>query len=271
MPKFVDLGVVPAGAPSVPYALTLVNDGNAPLAIADRQPTQPSVRMDLGCEPGTSVPPGGRCAVQLTVNAAAAGPGGFQMLFTTSDGPYLVNLGYTAAANGPGPGPGPGPGGTVDLIEYFHAAFGHYFVTSIAGEIAALDNGTIPGWQRTGRMVRAWSQPPGQPATVPVCRFFSARFAPRSSHFYSASAAECDGLRRGTDWQFEGDVFHVALPDAAAACPAGTQPVYRLYNNAASGAPNHRFTTDAALRATMVGQGWTPEGAGAGVTMCTPQ
>jgi hypothetical protein len=65
-------------------------------------------------------------------------------------------------------------------------------------------------------------------------------------------------------------VFHVALPDAAGSCPAGTQAVFRLYNNGASGAPNHRFTTDGALRMLMIAAGWSPEGTGAGVTMCAP-
>jgi hypothetical protein len=75
-------------------------------------------------------------------------------------------------------------------------------------------------------------------------------------------------LRNGSDWQFEGDVFHVALPDALGTCAAGTVPVFRLYNRVLSGAPNHRFTTDPAIRAAMIAQGWQPEGAGLGVTMC---
>ena len=119
--------------------------------------------------------------------------------------------------------------------------------------------------------MRAWAQPPGQPPTAPVCRFFSARFDPKSSHFDTASAPECVVVKGNADWQFEGDVFHVALPDATGTCASGTQAIYRLYNNGLSGAPNHRFTTDAALRTTMVGEGWTPEGAGPGVTMCGAQ
>jgi hypothetical protein len=116
--------------------------------------------------------------------------------------------------------------------------------------------------------MRAWAQPLALQATATVCRFFSARFAPKSSHFYTASAQECAGVKRSADWQFEGEVFHVALPDATGACAAGTQAIYRLYNEGLSGAPNHRFTTDAALRTTMIGESWTPEGAGLGVTMC---
>ena len=47
-------------------------------------------------------------------------------------------------------------------------------------------------------------------------------------------------MKASADWGFEGEVFHVGLPDAQGNCAAGTQPVYRLYNNGKNGAPNHR-------------------------------
>jgi hypothetical protein len=48
-------------------------------------------------------------------------------------------------------------------------------------------------------------------------------------------------------------------------------PVFRLYNNGMGGAPNHRFTTDAAVRSQMLDAGWIPEGAGQeGVAFCVP-
>jgi len=51
-------------------------------------------------------------------------------------------------------------------------------------------------------------------------------------------------------------------------CASGA-PVYRLYNNGHGGAPNHRYTTNTAVRAQMLAQGWIPEGYGAlGVMMC---
>jgi hypothetical protein len=65
-------------------------------------------------------------------------------------------------------------------------------------------------------------------------------------------------------------VFHVGLPDGQVACAVGTQPVFRVYNDGRSGAPNHRFTTDSTLRTQMLGQGWIAAGAGPGVTMCSP-
>ena len=104
-----------------------------------------------------------------------------------------------------------------------------------------------------------------------VCRFFSVSFAPKSSHFYTPSASECATVKQNPDWQFEGEVFAVGLPDAAGNCANGTLPLYRLYNDGQGGAPNHRYTTNAATRADMLAQGWISEGTGAlGVIACVP-
>ena len=71
-------------------------------------------------------------------------------------------------------------------------------------------------------------------------------------------------------WLFEGDVFAMILPDAAGACTGGTVPLYRLYNNGRTGAPNHRYTTRPTIRTAMLDQGWIAEGAGIGVAGCVP-
>jgi hypothetical protein len=48
-------------------------------------------------------------------------------------------------------------------------------------------------------------------------------------------------------------------------------PLYRLYNNGLSGAPNHRYTIHASVRSQMIAQGWIPEGNGPdGVFACVP-
>lgn len=74
------------------------------------------------------------------------------------------------------------------------------------------------------------------------------------------------------DWEFEGEVFTVPVPDAAGNCAVGTAPVYRLYNEGQGAAPNHRYTTSLAVRATMLGKGCRiAEGYGPlGVVMCAP-
>ena len=156
------------------------------------------------------------------------------------------------------------------VIEYHHAAFDHYFITNAAGEIAALDAGTFAGWARTGRSFSAYTSTNG--FVTGVCRFFTAAFAPKSSHFYTGITAECTGLKSSSDWQYEAEAFWVQPADpATGSCPQGSKAVYRLYNNGQSGAPNHRYTVDPAVRADMMAKGWLPEGFGAeGVGFCSP-
>lgn len=153
-------------------------------------------------------------------------------------------------------------------IEYYHAAFGHYFVTAIPDEIAKLDAGVFSGWARTGESFKVYVA--SGDGLAAVCRFFTVAFPPTSSHFYAPRGLGCEGTLANPDWQFEGDVFYAALPDATGACPAGTVPVYRLYNNGQGGAPNHRFTVRDAIRTQMLGAGYIAEGAGIGVGMCAP-
>lgn len=154
-------------------------------------------------------------------------------------------------------------------VEYFHAGFGHYFITASADEANAIDSGKVSGWTRTGQAFPVNAL--GASGTAKVCRFFSTRFAPKSSHFYTPSVAECAVVKTNPDWQYEGDVFSVGLPTFDGKCAAGTRPLYRLYNNGQSGAPNHRYTTSIPIRATMLSEGWVPEGYGAdGVIACVP-
>ncbi|HEX6137028.1 MAG TPA: hypothetical protein VF059_05190 [Casimicrobiaceae bacterium] len=160
------------------------------------------------------------------------------------------------------------------VVEYYHAALDHYFITPLANEIDALDSGRTAGWTRTG-LAFDGSLSPGA-ATSPVCRFY---IPPEhgDSHFLSASPAECASVLASipVDPNFSGYVyetaaeFYIALPNAASgACPAGTAPVYRLWNHRADS--NHRYTADAATRAAMLARGYVPEGYGPlGVAMCT--
>jgi mono/diheme cytochrome c family protein len=164
--------------------------------------------------------------------------------------------------------PPPSPA-TADAVEYYHAAFDHYFVTTIADEIAKLDDGTLAGWTRTGRQFKVFTT--SAAGLSPVCRFFSTSFAPKSSHFYTASPSECTVVKANPDWTFEAEVFFVGTPAADGTCATGTIPVYRLYNNGQGAAPNHRFTTELQVRAQMLAQSWVPEGQGIGVTMCVPE
>jgi photosystem II stability/assembly factor-like uncharacterized protein len=164
----------------------------------------------------------------------------------------------------------PSPSGTVPVIEYYYASFDYYFITSLPNEISALDNGADPGWVRTGLQFNAYAGP--NENSVPVCRFFSVAFAPKSSHFYTPFATECAITQADPAWTLESaDAFDIAVPAADGSCAVGLTPVYRLYNNGQGGAPNHRYTTDVTVRAQMIGQGWVPEGLGPNaVEMCSP-
>jgi probable HAF family extracellular repeat protein len=157
----------------------------------------------------------------------------------------------------------------VAAVEYHHTVFDHYFITANPDEIVKLDTGYFAGWTRTGASFNVWVG--DQVGTNPVCRFFSTAFDPKSSHFYTPFQEECVLVQRSATWQYEGRVFNIAVPDIAGNCPSGTIPVYRLYNQGMGAAPNHRYTTDFATRATMIARGWVPEGYGpVAVEMCSP-
>lgn len=218
-----------------------------------------------------------------TATSAQAGSRTYSVTASNANGagaPAGVTVTWIAPGTTPPPPPPPPPPSegppvppppTTTVVEYFHAQFGHYFITSFAAEIDALDEGRFAGWSRTGRTFAAYAASNGY--VTPVCRFFTEAFAPRSSHFYTSNSEECSALRGGNrDWRYEAESFWVKPADPQiGSCPTGTQAVYRLYNDGQSGAPNHRYTTDPAVRVEMLGRGWIPEGYGPeGVGFCAP-
>ena len=79
-------------------------------------------------------------------------------------------------------------------------------------------------------------------------------------------------MQANPKWLLESSAaFYIAVPGEDGSCDTGLTPVYRLYNNGQGAAPNHRYTTDFAVRAQMLAQGWVPEGLGPNaVEMCSP-
>jgi hypothetical protein len=161
-------------------------------------------------------------------------------------------------------------------VEFHHAGLDHYFQSSLAPDIDALDSGRTAGWARTGETFKVMPVASNTPAAfVPVCRFY---IPPDKgdSHFFSAWDVECARILslRDTDPNYAGYVhetpsaFFAVLPDlATGACPAGTRPVFRLWNGRVDS--NHRFTASATAKAQTVARGFTPEGFGTeGVAMC---
>ena len=160
------------------------------------------------------------------------------------------------------------------IIEYYHPALDHYFLTLDGSEAASLDHNVATlGWQRTGRTFGAW-QAVDVPGAVEACRFYGDPVIGPNSHFYTTDANECAGLRAieastppGVPaWHFEGYAFSAA--NAVGPCPSNLAPVYRAFSGPAAPAsdPHHRYMTDPDVYAQIVNSGWIGEG----VRFCVP-
>jgi len=188
---------------------------------------------------------------------------------------------------------GSAPQTAIFVAEYYNASLDHYFITPNAPDIDALDSGRIPGWARTGYMFKSYPPIstsvvplPGTSPRAPVCRFYIPPLH-GDSHFFSVLSSECAhiaDLISANDPNYSGyveearEAFDRAQPDPMqeGACPSEpaplpgqTIPVYRLWNQRADS--NHRYTTDATVRAQMIARGYVSEGYGPlGVAMCAP-
>jgi hypothetical protein len=266
MPASLALGTQTVGTAGAPQPVTISNVGSAAVNVSSIASSNSAEFAVSGSTCGT-VNAGASCTFNITFSPTAAGSRSTTITVTSNGN----GSPQTIAASGTGASGGtpPPPPVTAAAIEYYHALFDHYFMTAIGDEITKLDNGTFVGWVRTGRQFNVY--PALAAGLNTVCRFFSTAFNPKSSHFYTPDAPECTTVKSNPNWQYEGDVFYTKVPTFDGTCPAGTMPVYRLYNNGQGAAPNHRYTTDLALRATMIAQGWIPEGYGPiGVIMCAP-
>jgi hypothetical protein len=164
----------------------------------------------------------------------------------------------------------PPPPIRVNAVEFYHAGYDHYFVAASAQDIIDLDTGVHPGWSRTGYSFDVWNGTDGR--TNPVCRYY---IPPGygDSHFFSAAPDECAIALVKFPWLVkETDAaFYIALPDpSTGACAGNEVGVYRLWNSRPDS--NHRYTTSAVVKATMIAAGYVAEGYGPDqVDMCAPQ
>jgi hypothetical protein len=161
-----------------------------------------------------------------------------------------------------------GPIAAVPAIEFFNTGLGHYFISPDPAEITSVDTGGAgPNWIRTGRsfnVLTAISSAYPNPSVT--CRFYGTPGLGPNSHFYTADPAECGAVKNDPGWLYEG-LSHAAVRPSSGACPAGTNPVYRAYNQRAQFKDsNHRFSTDFALLKSMEPAGWIVEG----VAECAP-
>jgi hypothetical protein len=257
---------------STTMPLAIVNQGPAAMTLTAIVLNGPQARDfsgdEISCVVGVTLAPGDTCEITLHFMPQATGP---RAAFLVIDSPQLASL---AILDIGGVGASPGTPAKVTVVEYYNAVLDHYFITSLANEIALCDAGQSPcaGWVRTGESFNAYADAGGATGAVAVCRFFNDAYAPMSSHFYALHGLGCeDTLALFPDWKLESsDVFAMGAPNTDGTCPGTTIPVYRLYNNGAGGAPAHRFTIDPATRAQMIDAGWTPEGYGVGVAFCAP-
>ncbi len=159
---------------------------------------------------------------------------------------------------------------TGSAVEFYNIHLDHYFITADPNEAAAIDNGSAgPGWSRTGNSFKSGGN-------TPVCRFYGSQWPGPNSHFYTVDAAECEGLKQlqastpitEKRWNFESLDF-ASTPPVDGACPAGTAPVYRAYNNGCARGvdSNHRITSSLNAIQEVMNRGWSNEG----VVMCAPQ
>ncbi|MEO8135548.1 MAG: VCBS repeat-containing protein [Betaproteobacteria bacterium] len=155
------------------------------------------------------------------------------------------------------------------VTEFYNTPLDNYFITANPAEASAIDAGSAgPGWARTGEGFNFNSG-----GNTSVCRFYGSISPGPNSHFYTVSAAECDGLKAlqaatpatQPRWNFESLDF-TSTPPINGACPVGTVPVYRAYNNGFNRQvdSNHRITTSQAGIAAVVARGWVSEG----IVMC---
>jgi len=234
---------------------TLTIDANAPSTIYAGTNGQGVYRSADGGQTWTALSNGLATSNALRVHAVAVDPADSRNVYIATDaGAYAMVLGQ--------------PGTLSTLVEFYAPQFNDYFITLNADEIQVLDIQRIPGWYRTGYTFQG--NPLPTPGTDPVCRFY----IPPASHFFSALLPECEAnaARNIPPFVLESThAFYMASPDmTTGACPAGTIPVYRLYNNHPEAA-NHRYTTDLAVKAQMVAKGYIAEGYGPNrVMMCAP-
>jgi hypothetical protein len=150
------------------------------------------------------------------------------------------------------------------VVEYYNTRLDHYFQTADQGEQAAIDRGDVGDWMRTGEgfvaMLPSCAARAYASGLAGVYRFFGVPGVGPNSHFFTASPLECGVVEADyPGWAFEGTAFWVR-PASGETCASPGKPVYRLYNNSRGGEPNHRYTVDTGVVATMVARGWLLEG-----------
>jgi hypothetical protein len=214
-----------------------------------------------------TTPPTVTTVVQGGNNAVALIPGNIDCLyFSTMDQVIRVSA-FDGSCN---MGVVSKPADSV-AKEYYNTTLGHYFITAFDAEKTSVESGGAgPGWIATGYYFDVGGN-------GSVCRFYGNRsinpatgkpYGP-NSHFYTIEPAECAAVKQDPGWVFESPrVFALVPVSAPGACPFGSRPIFRVYNNRAlQNDSNHRYTADTGVYQQMIAGGWRAEG----VVFCSQQ
>src|SRR5689334_4050030 len=84
-------------------------------------------------------------------------------------------------------------GGEVRAVEFWNDVTNHYFMAAGQGEIDGILAGSAGGgWHLTGESFKVWPSAPADSSVAPVCRFYGRPAGGPNSHFFTASADECE-------------------------------------------------------------------------------
>lgn len=268
-------GQVSVGTTSAAQAVTLKNTGASALQLSALTVSGGEFALAATggtCTATTSLAVSASCtiAITFTPTAASVRSGTLGVAHNAAGSPSTVSLAGTGVASSGGT--------TTSMIEYYFAALDYYFITSRAGDIAALD--TVTGWARTGKSFKVYTAQ--QTGTLGLNRYYFDQIAVRNtrgSHFYTVVQAEKDALaglnptnaqtpRLPFNEGVDSYAFTPVVEGVGGSCVTGQVPVYRIFRGQTRfpDNPNHRFTTDTAIYNSFVALGWDGEG----VKFCTP-
>lgn len=147
----------------------------------------------------------------------------------------------------------------ITVVEFFHKATGHYFMTGSPDDQRLLN--ASADFAATGRSFAAWSASnSSRPAeATAVSRFFNPA---TSSHVFTSKSEDIRALRSmpvsasGSGFADEGTAFF-ALAPVGSRCDSGQRAIFRGFNNRPDG--NHRYSNEIELHAAMVASGFSDD------------
>ena len=268
-------GQVSVGTTSAAQTVTLKNSGASALQLSALTLSSSEFALTASggtCTATTSLAVSASCTIALTFTPTAASirSGTLSIAHNAAGSPSTVSLAGTGVAST--------GSATTTMIEYYYAPLDYYFITSRAGDIAALD--TVTGWARTGKSFKVYTVQ--QTGTLSLNRYYFDQIAVRNtrgSHFYTVVQAEKDALaslnptnaptpRLPFNEGVDSYAFTPVVEGVGGSCATGQVPVFRIFRGPTRFPDNgnHRFTTDTGIYNSFVALGWDGEG----VKFCAP-